>query len=192
MGEYLAAAGVPQLAISETQKYGHVTYFWNGNRSGKIDDKLETYVEIPSDRIPFDQRPWMKAAEITDRWSPSWPPAATASPRQLRQRRHGRHTGTSTPRWSRSRPSTSSSELCGMRWSGWAVSWWCTADHGNADEMFTARQGGPRGSRQRDRPTCGKDQSYAQSRAVSHPRPRQGRQVPHRSGPGARRRHRTA
>ena len=67
MGEFLAASGVRQLAISETQKYGHVTYFWNGNRSGKIDDKLETYVEIPSDRIPFDQRPWMKAAEITDR-----------------------------------------------------------------------------------------------------------------------------
>ena len=67
MGEFLAAAGVPQLAISETQKYGHVTYFWNGNRSGKIDDRLETYVEVPSDRVPFDQRPWMKAAEITDR-----------------------------------------------------------------------------------------------------------------------------
>ena len=67
MGEFLVAAGVHQLAISETQKYGHVTYFWNGNRSGKIDDKLETYVEIPSDRVPFDERPWMKAAEITDR-----------------------------------------------------------------------------------------------------------------------------
>ena len=66
MGEYLAAAGVSQLAISETQKYGHVTYFWNGNRSGKIDDKLETYIEVPSDRVSFDQRPWMKAAEITD------------------------------------------------------------------------------------------------------------------------------
>jgi 2,3-bisphosphoglycerate-independent phosphoglycerate mutase len=67
MGEYLAAAGVRQLAISETQKYGHVTYFWNGNRSGKIDDALEDYIEIPSDQVPFDQRPWMKAAEITDR-----------------------------------------------------------------------------------------------------------------------------
>jgi 2,3-bisphosphoglycerate-independent phosphoglycerate mutase len=67
MGEFLAAAGVPQLAISETQKYGHVTYFWNGNRSGKIDERSETYIEVPSDRVPFDQRPWMKAAEITDR-----------------------------------------------------------------------------------------------------------------------------
>jgi 2,3-bisphosphoglycerate-independent phosphoglycerate mutase len=66
LGEYLARAGVHQLAISETQKYGHVTYFWNGNRSGKIDDARETYVEIPSDTRPFDERPWMKAAEITD------------------------------------------------------------------------------------------------------------------------------
>ena len=66
MGEYLAAAKVPVLAISETQKYGHVTYFWNGNKSGKFDDELETYIEIPSDVVPFEQRPWMKCAEITD------------------------------------------------------------------------------------------------------------------------------
>ncbi len=66
LGEYLARAGVPQFAVSETQKYGHVTYFFNGNRSGKFDAQLETYVEIPSDQTPFEQRPWMKAAEITD------------------------------------------------------------------------------------------------------------------------------
>ncbi len=67
MGEYLARTGVSQLAISETQKFGHVTYFWNGNNSGKFDEVLETYIEIPSDIIPFEQRPWMKAAEITDK-----------------------------------------------------------------------------------------------------------------------------
>jgi len=66
MGEYLAASGVRTLAISETQKYGHVTYFFNGNRTGKFDEKLEDYVEIKSDVIPFEQRPWMKCAEITD------------------------------------------------------------------------------------------------------------------------------
>jgi 2,3-bisphosphoglycerate-independent phosphoglycerate mutase len=66
LGEYLARNGVTQYAISETQKYGHVTYFWNGNRSGKFDDASETYVEIPSDVVPFEQRPWMKCAEITD------------------------------------------------------------------------------------------------------------------------------
>ena len=65
-GEYFCAAGIPQYAISETQKYGHVTYFWNGNRSGKFSETLETYVEIPSDVVPFEQRPWMKCAEITD------------------------------------------------------------------------------------------------------------------------------
>ncbi len=65
--EYLCATGIPELAISETQKFGHVTYFWNGNRSGKFSEELETYIEIPSDVVPFEQRPWMKCAEITDR-----------------------------------------------------------------------------------------------------------------------------
>ena len=67
MGEYLCAASVPTFAISETQKFGHVTYFWNGNRSGYLDESLETYVEIPSDNVPFDTAPEMKTREITDR-----------------------------------------------------------------------------------------------------------------------------
>lgn len=66
MGEYLATAGVSQLAVSETQKYGHVTYFFNGNRSGKFNESIEDYVEITSDLVPFEQRPWMKGAEITE------------------------------------------------------------------------------------------------------------------------------
>ncbi len=91
LGEYLCHNGVSQLAISETQKYGHVTYFWNGNRSGLLDpasgrfadvpaepletefyagrlrrSELETYIEVPSDRLSFELRPWMKAAEVTD------------------------------------------------------------------------------------------------------------------------------
>ncbi|MBR5871731.1 MAG: 2,3-bisphosphoglycerate-independent phosphoglycerate mutase, partial [Clostridia bacterium] len=67
MGEYLADTGVAQLAISETQKYGHVTYFWNGNRSGKFNDESETYVEVPSDVVPFEERPWMQCALIADK-----------------------------------------------------------------------------------------------------------------------------
>lgn len=66
LGEYLADEKITQLALSETQKYGHVTYFWNGNKSGKYDEETETYIEIPSDVVPFEQRPWMKCAEITD------------------------------------------------------------------------------------------------------------------------------
>jgi 2,3-bisphosphoglycerate-independent phosphoglycerate mutase len=67
LGEYLVASGIRQYSISETQKFGHVTYFFNGNRSGKFSEELETYEEIKSDMVPFEQRPWMKAAEIADR-----------------------------------------------------------------------------------------------------------------------------
>ncbi|MBP5788291.1 MAG: 2,3-bisphosphoglycerate-independent phosphoglycerate mutase [Kiritimatiellae bacterium] len=67
IGEYLADAGLRQLAISETQKFGHVTYFFNGNRAEKFSEELEDYVEIPSDIVPFEERPWMKSAEITDK-----------------------------------------------------------------------------------------------------------------------------
>ena len=61
ISEYLCAQKVKTFAVSETQKFGHVTYFWNGNRSGYIDESLEKYVEIPSDRIEFDRAPKMKA-----------------------------------------------------------------------------------------------------------------------------------
>ena len=66
ISEYLCAEGVHSFAVSETQKFGHVTYFWNGNRSGYIDRSLETYVEIPSDNVEFDTTPAMKVREITD------------------------------------------------------------------------------------------------------------------------------
>ena len=67
ISEYLCAEKIRSFAISETQKFGHVTYFWNGNRSGYVDESLETYVEVPSDRIEFDKAPKMKALEIKDR-----------------------------------------------------------------------------------------------------------------------------
>ena len=67
MTEVLVEAGINEYAVSETQKYGHVTYFWNGNRSGKVSEELETYEEIPSDVIPFEQAPAMKSKEITEK-----------------------------------------------------------------------------------------------------------------------------
>ena len=66
LSEVLVKAGLHQYAVSETQKYGHVTYFWNGNRSSKFSEELETFKEIPSDNVSFDQRPWMKSADIVD------------------------------------------------------------------------------------------------------------------------------
>ncbi len=66
LSELLVANNKNQFAVSETQKYGHVTYFWNGNKSDKFSEKLETFLEIPSDKVSFDERPWMKSAEVTD------------------------------------------------------------------------------------------------------------------------------
>ncbi|RNF08167.1 phosphoglyceromutase [Trypanosoma conorhini] len=64
--EYLIGSGCHIFACSETQKFGHVTYFWNGNRSGKLDEEHETFLEIPSDRVQFNEKPLMKSKEITD------------------------------------------------------------------------------------------------------------------------------
>lgn len=67
LSQLLVANGIKQYAVSETQKYGHVTYFWNGNKSGKTSEELEVFCEVPSDVVPFEQRPWMKSAEVTDK-----------------------------------------------------------------------------------------------------------------------------
>lgn len=143
MGEYLAEAGIPQLAISETQKYGHVTYFWNGNRSGKFDDKLETYIEIPSDIVPFEQRPWMKSAEITDEL--------------IRQLKSGKHkalrvnyaNGDMVGHTGNYQATITAVEAVDLALSrllpviaalnGVAI---ITADHGNADEMYELDKAG--------------------------------------------------
>ncbi|MHA1147424.1 MAG: 2,3-bisphosphoglycerate-independent phosphoglycerate mutase [Promethearchaeota archaeon] len=65
--EYLCAEGIKQFAIAETHKYGHVTYFFNGNKEGYINPNLEKYIEIKSD--PSDtimSQPKMKAYEVRD------------------------------------------------------------------------------------------------------------------------------
>jgi 2,3-bisphosphoglycerate-independent phosphoglycerate mutase len=142
MGEYLCAAGVKSFAISETQKFGHVTYFWNGNRSGYINDKLETYVEIPSDKLRFDAAPKMKAREITDK---------AIELLKSGQYRFGRinfangdmvgHTG--VPEAIITAVQTVDECLARLieevkRQKGLVL---VTADHGNADEMFTVKKG---------------------------------------------------
>ena len=65
--EELNKYNIREYAISETQKYGHVTYFWNGNRIDKFNEKLETYDKVDSDIISFDKAPKMKSYEITDK-----------------------------------------------------------------------------------------------------------------------------
>jgi len=140
LGEHLAKNGLRQFACSETQKFGHVTFFWNGNRSGLFDKKTEEYVEIPSDRVEFDRKPWMKAYEICE----------TTIDRMTRQTfDYGRinfpngdmvgHTGnfeaavvaveTVDLMLRRLRIAAAASDTILM----------VTADHGNADEMFDAK-----------------------------------------------------
>ena len=63
--QYLASKGERQYAVSETVKFGHVTYYFNGNSyeipAGEVEEEVPSYLE------PFDTRPWMKSAEITDK-----------------------------------------------------------------------------------------------------------------------------
>ncbi|CAI0472807.1 unnamed protein product [Linum tenue] len=67
-GEYLVHNGVKTFACSETVKFGHVTFFWNGNRSGYFNPEMEEYIEIPSDvGITFNVQPKMKALEIAEK-----------------------------------------------------------------------------------------------------------------------------
>jgi 2,3-bisphosphoglycerate-independent phosphoglycerate mutase len=142
LSEYLCAARVTAYAVSETQKFGHVTYFWNGNRSGYIDPGLETYEEIPSDKVMFDERPWMQAGAITDKVI-----AAIESGKHKFIRVNFPngdmvgHTGVVPA----VRLAVETVDLCLARIlhalekaGGIAV---ITADHGNADCMFTAKNG---------------------------------------------------
>ncbi len=142
MSEYLCGERLHSFAVSETQKFGHVTYFWNGNRSGYIDEALEKYVEIPSDNRQCDQVPHMKAREITD---------AAIELLDCGQYRFGRinfangdmvgHTG--------NMEATVQALECVDECIGRLLEWIrnrngvlvFTADHGNADEMFVEREG---------------------------------------------------
>jgi len=68
LSDFLCAQKIPQFAIAETHKYGHVTYFWNGNRTGYVCPEFEQYVEIksdPSETIP--SHPKMKAYEVLEK-----------------------------------------------------------------------------------------------------------------------------
>jgi 2,3-bisphosphoglycerate-independent phosphoglycerate mutase len=142
IGEYLCAEGITSFAISETQKYGHVTYFWNGNKSGYINESLEKYVEIPSDKIEFDKKPEMKAAEIA---------SSTIELLKSGKYKFGRvnfangdmvgHTGN----YEATVKAVETTDECVGKLleavkelNGIAI---VTADHGNADEMFTEKNG---------------------------------------------------
>jgi len=65
LSQHLSECGLKQYAISETVKFGHITYYFNGNSyivpEGEVEEEVDSYLE------PFNTRPWMKSAEITDK-----------------------------------------------------------------------------------------------------------------------------
>ncbi|MDF2543855.1 MAG: hypothetical protein K0S47_3573 [Herbinix sp.] len=142
LSELLVDNCMKQYAVSETQKYGHVTYFWNGNRSEKFNNKLEIFEEVLSDNVPFEQRPWMKAAEITDKLIN----ALTSGEYQFLRANFPNgdmvgHTGNFTA----TKIAVEAVDLCIQRIveavddvGGILI---ITADHGNADEMYEKMKG---------------------------------------------------
>ncbi len=154
MGEYLANTGVTQYALSETQKFGHVTYFWNGNKSGKFDEKTELYEEVPSDVIPFELKPWMKCVEITDRLIEV---AEEGNYRFMRCNFPNGDMVGHTGNYQATIISVEALDLCLARLlaeidkvGGVAI---ITADHGNADEMYEL-------DKKTKQPKAGKDGSF--------------------------------
>ena len=65
LNQFLSSHDISQLAISETVKFGHITYYFNGNSYDKANG--EEYIQIDSYTEPFETRPWMRCAEITDK-----------------------------------------------------------------------------------------------------------------------------
>ena len=133
--EWFSKSGLAQFACSETQKFGHVTYFWNGNRSNRFEG--EAWQEVPSDVVPFEQRPWMKAAEITDAM------IAALQSGQYKVLRCNYANGDMVGHTGNFRAATMAIEAVDLALArllpaidaagGVAL---ITADHGNADEMF--------------------------------------------------------
>ncbi|MGL1901779.1 MAG: 2,3-bisphosphoglycerate-independent phosphoglycerate mutase [Fibrobacterales bacterium] len=142
LGQQVVEANMSQLAISETQKYGHVTYFWNGNKSGKFDAAKEEYIEIPSDKVLFNERPWMKSAEITDELIKQ---LTTGSYDYARVNYPNGDMVGHTGNLHATRIAMESLDLCLGRLlpvidkiGGMAL---ITADHGNAEEMYQTKKG---------------------------------------------------
>ena len=140
LGENLSKEGIKQYAISETQKFGHVTYFWNGNNSSKF--KGETYVEVPSDNLPFEQRPWMQCAQITDKLIDA---LKSGEYKFLRTNFPNGDMVGHTGSFDAAVIGVESVDLCLARilpvvdqMNGVAI---ITADHGNADEMYETKKG---------------------------------------------------
>ncbi|MGH3036231.1 MAG: 2,3-bisphosphoglycerate-independent phosphoglycerate mutase [Gaiellaceae bacterium] len=69
MAEVLAEHGVRQLHVAETEKYAHVTYFFNGGREDEWAGETRILVPSPRDVPTYDHKPEMSAAEVARRFA---------------------------------------------------------------------------------------------------------------------------
>ena len=73
VAEVLAGHGVRQLHVAETEKYAHVTYFFNGGREAEWTGETRILVPSPRDVATYDQKPEMSAADVADRFATEVP-----------------------------------------------------------------------------------------------------------------------
>jgi 2,3-bisphosphoglycerate-independent phosphoglycerate mutase len=67
LAEVLAVSGVRQLHVAETEKYAHVTYFFNGGEEREWEGETRILVPSPRDVASYDLKPEMSAAEVAQR-----------------------------------------------------------------------------------------------------------------------------
>ncbi|GAB4302102.1 MAG: 2,3-bisphosphoglycerate-independent phosphoglycerate mutase [Myxococcota bacterium] len=65
LGEIVAEKGLKQLRIAETEKYAHVTFFFNGGREVRFEGEDRVLVQSPKDVPTYDKKPEMSAFEVT-------------------------------------------------------------------------------------------------------------------------------
>ncbi len=72
LAETIAAAGARQLHVAETEKYAHVTYFFNGGREREQEGEERYLVESPRDVPTYDHKPEMSARAAADTFVEHW------------------------------------------------------------------------------------------------------------------------
>jgi len=66
LGEVLSRKGISQLRIAETEKYAHVTYFFNGGNEAVFDKEKRIMIPSPRDVATYDEKPEMSAVEVAE------------------------------------------------------------------------------------------------------------------------------
>jgi len=143
-GEALGAAGLPQLRIAETEKYAHVTYFFNGGEERAFPGEERCLIPSLRGVATYDLRPEMSAPEVTSEVLKR----LSSKPRQAIILNYANadmvgHTGRFEPTVVACQVVDRSVEAVvqeTLRLGGFAV---VTADHGNAEQMVDPKTGSP-------------------------------------------------